>query len=390
MGFKQSVRLLLLGIAALVSVNASAAVLEQLYRVQITPAEGQSRDQALRDAAVIMLQRLAGNDLDVSRGPLAKALTSPQELMRRIGSVEEGGIRIEFEPEALNSVLASAGKPALGRNRPGILLWAIEAGELGDQMLSPVAPWALLLKEAAEHRAVALSFPLGDLQDLSEVDEDLVRQASKAELLQASERYPTEGALALTISGTAEATELEWSLWLNGKDKSGRSSGTANQAADALMVALANAVFEQYAVPATASDELTGWQLHVEGVNSVAAYSDLMRMLRQLGSQEQPTLLAIDGDTLLMQVKFPGDEAQLERMLSLDMRLQRMAAPQPQEQPAISAEPVDEQAAASNTEATAAPEVATTTDDLAEPVNAVEPVAPAAPNIPTLYYRWRK
>ncbi len=384
MGFKQSVRLLLLGIAALASVNVSAAVLEHLYRVQITPAEGQSRDEALRAASVIMLQRLAGSDLDLNSRSLTKALQTPQELMRRIGSVENGGIRIEFEPEALNAALASAGKPALGRNRPGILLWAIEAGELGDQTLSPAAPWAQLLKEAAEHRAVALSFPLGDLQDLSEVNEALIRQASKTELLQASERYPAEGTLALTISGTAEAAQLNWTLWLNGKDKSGRSSGTPSEAADALMVALANAVFEQYALPAAASGELSDWQLQVAGVDSVAAYSDLMRMLRQLGSQQQPKLLAVDGDTLLMQVRFPGDEAQLERMLSLDMRLQRVAAPEPQTQPVDVIQLDSDQNEAEPSAEADTPEASI---EQAQPGNIIEA---AAPKMPTLYYRWRR
>lgn len=370
MGFKQSVRLLLLGIAALASVNISAAVLEHLYRVQITPAEGQSREQALREASVIMLQRLAGSDLDLSGGALAKALSAPQELMRRIGSVEDGGIRIEFEPEALNTVLAEAGKAVLGRNRPGILLWAIEAEELGDQTLNPAAPWAQLLKAAAEHRAVAVSFPLGDLQDLSEVNEALIRQASKAELLQASERYFAEGTLALIINGTTDATELDWTLWLNGQEKSGRSSGTASEAADALMQVLAKAVFEQYALPVTASGELTDWQLQVTGVDSVAAYSELMRMLRQLGSQQQPKLLGINGDTLLMQLRFPGDEAQLERMLKLDMRLQRIEAPAPVQQDAA----VDDELDAENIESP-------------EPVSTG---AVAAPVLPTLYYRWRQ
>lgn len=381
MGFKQSVRLLLLAIAAWASAPVCAAVVEHLYHVQITPTEGQSRDDALREASVIMFQRLAGSDLQVSKGAVAKALSAPQELMRRIGSVDNGGIRIEFEPEAVNAALAAAGKPVLGRNRPGILFWVVEKSALGDERLSPVSSWALLLKEAAAHRAVALNFPLGDLQDLSGVSDEDVLQANKQSLIEASERYPSEGTLALTIDGSTDSAVLDWTLWLNEQDKSGRATGTAAEAADALMMALANAVFEQYALPAATADDLTGWQLHVEGIDSVAAYSGLTRMLRQLGSQQQPKLLAIDGSTLVLQIKFPGDEAQLVRMLSLDSRLQRTSAPEPE----IEAVEVIESAehAASHSENN---DQLASSDQLAEPA---QPVA-SAPAVPTLYFRWRQ
>ncbi len=104
-------------------------------------------------------------------------------------------------------------------------------------------------------------------------------------------------------------------------------------------------------------------------------------MLRQLGSQQQPKLLAIDGSTLVLQIKFPGDEAQLVRMLSLDSRLQRTSTPEPE----IEAVEVIESAehAASHSENN---DQLASSNQLAEPA---QPVA-AAPAVPTLYFRWRQ
>ena len=186
MGFKQGIRALLSGMALVAALHAPAAVLDNLYQVQLTQQEDQSRDQALREATVVMLQRLAGQNVDLKHQAIANALKSPQELMSRIATAEGGQLRIQFEPDALGRVLKQSGQPLLGPNRPGILLWAVEAGELGDRLLSPVAPRALLLKQAAQHRGVALSFPLADLQDLSLVSEQVIRQASSEELLEAS------------------------------------------------------------------------------------------------------------------------------------------------------------------------------------------------------------
>lgn len=403
MRFKQKVRLLLLCIAALASFNLWAAVLNDLYKVELTQAEGQSRDELMRDATIVMLQRLAGSDIALQRGPVAAALKAPQDLMRRIGSADDGKVRIEFEPDALSGVLREAGLSALGRNRPGILVWAVEAGELGDRSLSPVSSWALLLKEAAAHRGVALSFPLGDLQDMSQVNEQVVREASREELLQASERYPAEGTLVLTIAGNDEQAALDWTLWLNDQSSSGRITGTADAAADELMTGMADAVFAQYSIPAAGAADVSGWRLHVEGINSAADYSKLLQMVRQLGSQQQAKVVAIDGDTVLLQVRFPGNESQLERLLNLDMRLQRMPEPIPEPEPKLETESAplaseqatDEHAAGAESMDMSDPAPESTAESAeagaSPPVEAEQaaPVVPAVPAIPTLYFRWR-
>lgn len=381
MGFKQGIRALLFFTATLASVHAPAAVLENLYQVQLTQEEGQSRNDALREATVLMLQRLAGPDLDLQREPITRALESPQELMSRIGTADEDQLRIQFEPSAVARVLTQAGQAQLGPNRPGIVLWAVEAGELGDRPLSPVSPQALLLKQAAQHRGVALSFPLGDLQDMGLINEQVIRQADRDKLLEASERYPVEGTLALVVSGADDNTELQWNLWLNDQHTSGRASGGAAQAADELMQELANLVFSQYAIPAATAGEYTEWQLQVDGVDGVAAYSGLMGMLRRLGTQQQPQILAIEGDRVMLKVSFPGTEEQLERMLDLDMRLQRVPAPvaEPESQPEPQPEPAivpgldDEELGAEESGSDAA----------------ANPDAVSEPALPTLYFRWR-
>lgn len=408
MGFKQGIRAFLLSIAILASTHAPAAVLDNFYLVQLAQEEEQTRNEAMAAATVVMLQRLAGNDVSLKQESIANALTTPQELMSQIGSTENGELRIQFDPDALNRVLRQAEQPLLGPNRPGILLWAVVAGELGDRTLHPMMPEAQVLKQAAQHRGVGLSFPLGDLQDMSLVNEELIRQANREQLLQASERYPTEGTLALIISGPDDQAELNWTLWLNEQHKSGRITGAVEKAADELMLQLASLVFDQYSIPVSAVGEHTEWLLQVDGVDSVAAYSGLLGMLRQLGTQQQPKLLKIDGDRVILQVEFPGSEEQLIRLLDLDMRLQRIAEPMTElvtEQqhllPLVEPDDVVEERevednppldsfdpsvsvehSIDNLEGTAPGD----TLPLAEPVQAIEPVAPA---LPTLYFRWR-
>src|SRR5690606_3279757 len=78
----------------------------------------------------------------------------------------------------------------------------------------------------------------------------------------------------------------------------------------------------------------------------MGAYSALLSMLRRLGTRHKPRLLSSDRDEVVLQVSFPGSEEQLERMLGLDMRLQRIEEPVSEPEPApefesVQPEPTD-------------------------------------------------
>ncbi|MFD1700307.1 DUF2066 domain-containing protein [Halopseudomonas phragmitis] len=374
-------RTALMILALLVPVGVSAAVLDDLYKVEVSGEEGQSREDQIRLAAAIVLERLAGPDLNLSRAPFAEALAEPRNLVRRTAAGADGVVDIEFEPSALRELLTRAALPMLGRNRPGVLLWGVEAGVLGDELLVQGAPWAELLNQAARQRAVALDLPLADLQDRSQVTESMIREASQESLLQASERYPSEAVLALAIAQQGETWQLNWTLWLNEQRDSGRvSDADQAQAADSLMRALAAAVFKQYAVSATPDGELQGWTLVVNGINGVNDYASLQRTLQQLGAQAAPRLLSVQGDRAVLAFDFSGTEAQLVRLLALDQRLLRVSAPIPEPTPQLVPQPtsLDE----------LEPVVETAADEVGETV--VETTTPSARNdLRTLYYRWQ-
>ncbi len=371
---------LLLSCVLLAPLHASAAVLDGLYRIDQPQREGENRDEALREATRVMLQRIAGEDVDLSRGPLAEALKDPRNLMRRIGGADGGRVDVEFEPAALRDLLASARVPMLGRIRPDVVIWGVEAQTLGDEIIGQAGVLADQLRSAAAHRGVALTFPLGDLEDRSLISEAEIRSRDREALTGASERYAAEGTLALTVDTQGEQLRLQWAFWLNEREHTGQSvEADPAVAADALMRSVAGAVFEQYAVPVVSSEELNSWELVVQDVNSVEDYAHLQRLLQQLGAQSAPELLSVAGGRVRVRVAYPGDEAQLERMLSLGQRLVRIPAPAPAPEPApvLETVPVD----------------ALELGESEMPIEPLEPVAvPVAEpeqDSDRLYYRWR-
>lgn len=344
---------------------SQAAVVESLYQVDVPPRAEADQSAQLSTATQVMLERLAGAGVKTDGGPLAEVLAEPTRVTRQIGSLgDDGALRVEFDPLLLREALGKAKVPVLGRNRPGILVWAVQGDDYSQDFLGAASEMGQALKTAGRYRGVALMQPLADLQDRADVSEQDVLDANQDVLEAASERYANEGVLALAVSRDGEGWATNWTLWLNDRKLTGKASSDDPLAiADELMQAVAAEVHRQYAVGgATADAPVSGWQLEVSGINSVDAFANLQRTLQQLGMEQQPSLLSVKDDRVHFSVDFAGDRAQLERMLMLDQRLVEVDPP-----------------AAESAEV---PE----SDVLAEPAaDAIEP----AEQVNTLYYRWR-
>ena len=379
--------------------SSGAAVLEALYQVNVPPAEGAQQSLHLDTATRVMLQRLAGSDVELNKGPLAAIMAEPSSVTGRIGALDEaGGMQVEFDPVLLRDALAKADVPVLGRSRPGILVWAVQSTTLGDDFLLAGGEVGQALRDAASYRGVALMQPLSDLQDRASVAESDVLKADQAVLSEASKRYPAEGVLALQVSQQDELWALQWSFWLNDRELTGKAqSATPRDAADELMQVLAKAVFSEYAVTSVPSDQLTGWRLHIRDVEGLEQFSRLQRMLQQMGTQATPQLVSMRGDEVIFTFDFPGDESQLQRMLMLDQRLipveppvePNTPSPAPDAAdtaPAVgSADPVDPMAAAVGSDEA---QVGPAAEPAPTPPDAVMPAAPQDQR-KSLYYRWR-
>lgn len=391
-----SMRKILLLLALILSpVTLQAAVVQSFYQVQLPVAEDQPRDEVMRQALEVMLTRLGGSEALSKPERFDKALADPSTMMRRMGSTDDGGVDVEFEPAQLRELMSAARQPMLGPTRPGVMLWAVEERALGNEFLNPGGEWAEVLSAAAQHRAVALSFPLIDLQDRAEVSEEAIVEADKATLVKATERYEASAALAVHITRQTAGWKLDWNLWLD--DEAGKgsiSAETPEQAADELMLRVANQVFSQYAVSSASAGDLGSWIIVVDDVKGLDAFASLQRILQQLGSQVMPQLQAINGSQVRLKFDFPGSEAQLQRLLALDQRLIKTQAPAPEPAPAMPVSPAVSDPAVEGETVGEGADAETQVDGSGgsaspEPELVPPPAPTPEPAANTLYYRWR-
>ncbi len=392
---------LLLLVVLLLPAGLPAAVLEDFYRVEIPAAQEQSRDQALREALALMLMRQVGSEAAGSQA-LESAMRDPKAYMRRIAGTDAGGVKVEFEPALLRSLLAQAGLPMLGPNRPTVMLWAVENGPLGAELLSQSGVWSTVLGDAAQRRAVALSLPMADLEDRALVEVKSIEQANAKTLEQASKRYGANAVLALTIGEQSGKPVLDWTWWLNDQSDSGRITADSEAAAaDELMLAVSDRVVSQYAVAPSSTAQVSSWEVVVDGIDSVEEFAGLQRTMQQLGSNQMLHVLSVNGDQVRLAVDFPGTEPQLARLLALDQRLRRIPAPEPERLPELPSEAspgaLAGQAASDLDEGMAdTTETASSEADTADPVAEIAvPLAPEAASLKPepprniMFFRWR-
>ncbi|MEB3736278.1 DUF2066 domain-containing protein [Halopseudomonas pachastrellae] len=115
-------------------------MLDSLYEVQLPPQADAEQSAQLSSALDVMLERLAGNSLDEEAPTLAKVLAEPSSVTRQISSLQDdGSMQVEFDPLLLRDALTQAQVPMLGRNRPGVLVWAVQRDELGEDFMAPAA-----------------------------------------------------------------------------------------------------------------------------------------------------------------------------------------------------------------------------------------------------------
>ncbi|MEC8022252.1 MAG: DUF2066 domain-containing protein, partial [Pseudomonadota bacterium] len=145
-----------------------------LFEVAVPVVDQGTRTRALaeRSALEILLKRLSPAPGLTSRPSIALALRDPDQYYRSASYAPGGALSpwlltLQFDREAILSLLAQAELPAWVSQRPRYLLWLVEESEDGQRrLLDAEHPLARAVVEAGRERAVPLAVPLLDLKEL--------------------------------------------------------------------------------------------------------------------------------------------------------------------------------------------------------------------------------
>jgi hypothetical protein len=298
------VLLLILGCCALPHVSRAG----RLVRVYEVDVEGQS-PAALQDAMRQVLVRATGRR-DAGDDPaLAGVITDAPRYVKTYATGPRGEQQVVFDSAAVERAISAAGRSVWERERPFTLV-----------VLDP--PRVRAAQDAAraelERAAAVRGLPIS-LIPLALVDSAGKPLAADA-LLEAAQRYGGDEILVGRGEDTGPDSQLQWTLYTRAQNASwsGPLATGIDRTVDMLVPQSGSSL-------AQADGDAP---VRIEGVNSLAAYAAVERLLQSTAGVRRANIAAADAGSVTFTVTARGGAAGLEQALGGATRLARVPGAQ--------------------------------------------------------------
>ncbi|MEE4295043.1 MAG: DUF2066 domain-containing protein [Wenzhouxiangella sp.] len=255
---------------------------------------------------VSMVERLALTRDDVQR------LVLSQQRVRRTRLQADGltpldrlYLRVEFDSRGVDALLAEAGVSRLGQTRPSVLLWlAVEDDEGVRLEADPLLDQAL--ESEARRLGLEVLRPLGDLQDLAEVQATDIRGGFLESANPSAERYGAGVLAMLDLRESPSGWSARWFWRLEGRDASFRTQAAGLDTVVAQgMEALLGALVDRFG-RVTGVGQTGAMRLIVEGIEDEVQYAEVLNYLDSLGPVEDVQVVAARGTTIDFELQLTG------------------------------------------------------------------------------------
>jgi hypothetical protein len=265
-----------------------------------------------------VLVRVTGRRSAEEDPALAPLVTNAGRYVQQCRNGADKQLWVSFDGPAIERWLTQNGQPLWGRERPSTFVWlTAQTGAQPGTLVTAddTSELKAAIDDAAAVRGVPLIWPsAADLQK-NHLDFAGVSGASPANLADLGRRSGGEGVLIGKATGTAATANVRWTFLF--QDRSSEFSGAldgVNRAADL------------YAGLFAASGNLAPIDIEVTGVGDLRAYAAVQTYLESLTFISHVSVLGLSGDTVRYRLATRGGADSLQRALSLNGRLQPIAA----------------------------------------------------------------
>jgi hypothetical protein len=310
-----------LGWAALFAGHSGHALTRaELYQATVPFAERceSAPPAAFQSAMKIVLVRVTGRGTAGEDPALAPLLGNAHRYVQQCRATADKQLWVSFDGPAIERWLTQNSQPLWGHERPTTFVWlAAQTGSVTGTVVT--ADDTSELKAAIDAAALARGLPLlwpsaADVQR-NRLDYAGVNGAAPSTLADAGRRLGGEGVLIGRANSTSATAGVRWTHLF--QDRSSEFSGTlegVNRAADL------------YAGLFAASGTLLPIDIEVTGVGDLRDYASVQTYLESLTFISHVSVVALAGDTIRFRLATRGGAESLQRTLSLNSRLQAIAA----------------------------------------------------------------
>lgn len=293
---------------------ARAATIDATVTVPLAAQAGDGVRQAARERALgRIVQRLTG-----TASPVPGAITGRVDdyIVGSAVRSEQGGrvLTLTFDAPALRAALRRQGVRVWLHERPAVVVWVGVQADGGRSLAGAHDPRAVALRDAARDYGVPVLLPLLDLTDRQAVTYRDIAGGFSGRVGEATRRYGTSLALAVTLQARNGGWTGTWMLVRNGSTlASGRTSGAdAAAVADAVWARAVAQLRPDYTV---ASGESSAIRVNVTGMNDLAALAAAERALGDSAGVIGVRLSGIEGDRAAFRVEAEVGQGRLRAAL---------------------------------------------------------------------------
>jgi uncharacterized protein len=277
-----------------------------------------AQSAAFQNAMKTVLIRVTGRrgaDEDPALSPL---ISNARRYVQQYRAAPDSQLWVAFDGPAIERWLTQNGQPLWGHERPTtLMLVAVQTAGQGGSVIATedTSELKAAIDAAAVARGLPLVWPSGAELQKYHIDFATVYNGSPSTFADVGKRMGSDGILIGRASGSTASANIRWTHLF--QDRSSEYSGTlegVNRAADL------------YAGLFAASGGLVPVDIEVIGVSDLRDYATVENYLESMSFISHVSVESLTGDTVRFRLATRGGGDSLQRALSLNGRLQPVAA----------------------------------------------------------------
>ena len=285
----------------------------------VTDRSEAAQTAAFQGAMKTVLIRVTGRRNADEDPALSSLVSNARRYVQQYRAAPDGQLWVAFDGPAIERWLTQNGQPLWGHERPTTLvLLGVQTGAQSGSVVTTEDSSDLksAIDAAATARGLPLVWPSGAEAQKFHIDYAAVSTGSPSTFAEIGRRMGSDGVLIGRASSASANANIRWTHLY--QDRSSEYSGTlegVNRAADL------------YAGLFAASGAAVPVDIEVSGLNDLRDYASLESYLESLTSLIlHVSVESLSGDTVRFRLSTRGGLDSLQRALSLNGRLQPVAA----------------------------------------------------------------
>jgi hypothetical protein len=273
---------------------------------------------AFQNAMKTVLIRVTGRRNADEDPALSSLVSNARRYVQQYRAAPDSQLWVSFDGPAIERWLTQNGQPLWGHERPTTLvLLGVQSGAQSGSVLTTddTSELKLAIDAAAVARGLPLVWPSGAELQKFHIDYSAVSTGSAATFAEIGRRMGSDGLLIGRASSSSANANVRWTHLF--QDRSSEYSGTlegVNRAADL------------YAGLFAASGTAVPVDIEISGLSDLRDYASLESYLESLTFISHVSVESLSGDTVRFRLSTRGGVDSLQRALSLNGRLQPVAA----------------------------------------------------------------